>query len=89
MPGNGAILQVKGLGRQAMSDLADKAKRLGVTPARYVRELVRQDLALDRKAQATSLSQLMGPGREVDEAELDRAVDEARKRYHRKIARKR
>ena len=89
MPANGTSLQVDGLGRQAMSELARKATRLGVTPARYVRELVRADLALDRKAQATTLRRLMGPGREVDEAELDRAVDEARKRYHRKVTRKR
>lgn len=80
-----ANLQVKGLGRKAMSELASKAKRMGVTPERYVREFVREDLALDRKARTTTLAELMGPGREIDEAELDQLVQAARVRHHRRV----
>ena len=72
-----------------MSKLASKAKRLGMTPQRYVRELVEKDLALDRKARATTLAELVGPGRDVDEAELDRLVEAARTRHHRRSTRKR
>lgn len=82
-------LQLKGLGRQAMSELARKAHRLGMTPERYVRELVREDLALDRKAKTTTLAEIVGPGRRIDENELDRLVDEARTRHHRRATRKR
>jgi hypothetical protein len=84
-----ANLRVNGLGPQKMSRLTSKAKRLGMTPERYVRELVEEDLALDEKAESTSLREIMGPGREVDEVELDRLVDAARKAHHRRITRKR
>lgn len=80
-------IQISGLGSKAMAELANKAERLGMTPERYIRELVRADLALDRAAQNTSLTDLMGMGRKVDEAELDRLVDAARTRHHRKSAR--
>jgi len=32
-----------------------------MTPERYVRELVQEDLAYDRKARTTTLMELMGP----------------------------
>jgi hypothetical protein len=83
-----SALEIKGLGSKTFSELANKAKKLGMTPARYVRELVEQDLALDRKAKSTKLSELMGPGRNIDEAELDELVEAARTRYHRRTARK-
>ena len=78
-------LQVKGLGKHAMSELASKAKQLGITPERYVRDLVKEDLALDRKARSTSLEELMGPGTgDLDVPELDRLVEAARTRHHRR-----
>jgi hypothetical protein len=82
-------LQVKGLDRQKMAALANKAKRLGMTTERYVRALVEEDLALDERAQATDLAQLLGPGRAIDEAELGRLVEAARKRQHERASRKR
>jgi hypothetical protein len=81
-------LELKGLGRKAMTQLAGKAKRLGMTPERYLRELVREDLALDQKAKATTISELMGRGQDVDEAELDKLVDGARSRHQRRITRR-
>ena len=89
MAGNGTSFEVKGLPRKDMAELTSKAKRLGTTPERYVRDLVQEDLALDRKARTTSLSDLMGPGTEVDEAELDRIVESVRTRHHRQTTRKR
>ncbi len=69
------------LGKQKLAELTNKAKSLGMTPQRYVQELIEQDLALDRKARTTTFAELMGPGREVDEEELDRLVKEARRRH--------
>jgi hypothetical protein len=89
MAPNGTLLQVKGLPRQDMTELASKAKRLGMTPERYVRKLVKEDLALDRKARTTTLSELIGPGRDVDEAEVDAVVRAARKRIYGESKRKR
>lgn len=59
-----------------------------MTPQRYVRQLIEDDLALDRKARSTTFAELIGPGREVDEQELDRLVDAARTRHHRRVARR-
>jgi hypothetical protein len=81
-------LQLKGLGAKAMTQLTSKAKRLGVTPERYVRKLVEADLAMDRKARSTSLADLMGPGRAVDDTKLDEFVDAARTRHHRRTTRR-
>ena len=82
-------IHIRGLGRQAMSELTSKAKRLGITPDRYIKELVEEDLALDRKARTTPLAELMGPGREVDEDELGKLVEAARTRHHQRTTRKR
>ena len=79
-----SALQVPRLGKQKMAELASKAESPGVTPGRYVQILIEEDLALDRKAHSTTFAELMGPGRDVDKAELDRLVDEARTRHHRK-----
>lgn len=81
-------LYVTGLNKRKMAALTTKAKRLGMTPERYVKRLVEEDLALDREAQSTRLADLVGPGREVDEAQLDRLVEAARTRHHERTPRK-
>ncbi len=80
---------IKRLPRHMISQIADKARLLGVTPEQYIRDLVEDDLAFEQRARTTTLAELMGPGREIDETELGKAVDAARKRHHRKIRRKR
>jgi hypothetical protein len=77
-------IQFPRLGKQKMAELASKAESLGMTPQQYVEQLIEEDLALDRKARSTTFAELMGPGREVDEAELDKLVDAARTRHHRR-----
>lgn len=72
------------LGKQKLAQLTRKAQSLGLSPQRYVELLIEQDLELDRKAQTTTFAELMGPGREVDDLELDRLVDQARTRHHRR-----
>ncbi len=59
-----------------------------MTPQRYVQLLIEEDLALDRKARTTPFAALMGPGRAVDEEKLDRLVDAARTRHHRRTRRR-
>lgn len=76
------VIQLPRLGKQQMAELTSKAKSLGLTPERYVQLLIEKDLALDRKARSTTFAELMGSAREVDEAELDRLVDQARTRHH-------
>jgi hypothetical protein len=65
-----------------MNELAQNARRLGMTSEQYVKQLVEDDLAISRKARTTTFEQLLGPGRDVDEAELDRLVEAARNRHY-------
>jgi len=53
-----------------------------MTAPRYVQLLIERDLALDHTARTTSFAELMGPGRDVDDALVDRLVDDARTRHH-------
>lgn len=65
-----------------MAELMRKARRLGLSPASYLRRLVEEDLALDRKARTMTLAEIIGPGRPVDEDEVDTLVEAARTRHH-------
>lgn len=80
------ILKVAELGPRQLSALKRKAERLGLTPETYVKQLIEEDLALDRKAQNTSLDELAVPYRkalkDVSDKELDEMVDAARSRHH-------
>jgi hypothetical protein len=73
-----ASLQVRGLGKHKMAAIVERAKRLGMTPQGYLRHLVEEDLAISDRAKTSSFEQLLGPGREVDEVELDRLVEEGK-----------
>ena len=81
-------IRVKGLGRQKRNALAAKAKRFGMTADAYVKHLVEEDLAISQEARTRTFAELMGPGREVDEAELDKLVDRARTEHHARKGRK-
>ena len=82
-------LRVTGLGKQKMSQIASRAKHLGLTPAEYLRQLVEEDLKLDHIAKTKSFSEILGPGQDVDEAELDKLVDRAKRRHYRQAQRNR
>ena len=87
--------RVKGLNKRKMNELTAKAKELGMTPEQYVRQLVEEDLELDRKARGMSFAQIMQPVRDefrasgMSDEELDQIVDRARTRHHKRISRKR
>jgi len=81
------ILEVRGLGKQKMSELAAQASRLGMTPGQYVKNLVEENLAIAREARTKTFAEIMGTSREVDESELDQLVKKAKARYHRRTKR--
>src|SRR2546430_13094357 len=93
MPGNGTSLVVDRLPARQLSALKRKASLLGVAPQEYVRQLIAHDLELDRIAQATPLEQLAAPFAKefngVAEETLDRLVDDARTRHHKRRSHKR
>ncbi|MDB5353945.1 MAG: hypothetical protein JWN24_398 [Phycisphaerales bacterium] len=84
MSSTAAKLEIGGLGKQKMMALAAKAKRLRLTPASYVKQLVEEDLAIDSDAQSMTLAQIMAPVRKqfresaMTDEELDTIVDAAR-----------
>ena len=91
-----AKLEISGLrlGKQKMTALAAKAKRMGLSPARYVKQLVEEDLAIDSAAQSMTLAQIMAPVRKefresgMTEEELSTIVEAARSRRQRTSAKK-
>jgi len=82
-------LEVKGLGRCKLDELARKARRLGLTPEKYVKRLVEEDLAISHEARTKTFAEIMGPGQEVDEEELDRLVERAKTRHHERASKRR
>lgn len=81
-------LRLKDLSLSQVSALRRKAKRLGVTAEDYVKQLIADDLELDRKAATTTLYELAAPFRKalngVSEGEIDHIVDSARRRARRR-----
>ena len=74
-------LQIKGLGKQKTAALLERAKHLGMTPQRYLKHLIEEDLAISDRAKNTSFEELL-PSGEADETEIDRLVSAAKKRFH-------
>ncbi|MFI5377717.1 MAG: hypothetical protein ACHRHE_00305 [Tepidisphaerales bacterium] len=76
------VLRVNNLPSRQASAVKRKAERLGLSVDDYVKQLIADDLALDRKAQATSLDELAAPFRKalkgVSDDEIDRIVENAR-----------
>ncbi|MEI8194664.1 MAG: hypothetical protein WCI73_02020 [Phycisphaerae bacterium] len=88
----GISLKISGLARKDAALLAAKAKRRGLTPESYAKELIQEGLALEQEARVTSFDQLLGPVRKgtgpVAPQELQRLVDQARTRHHERMAAK-
>jgi len=58
-------LRISDLPKRQASALKRKAQRLGLTAGDYVKQLIEDDLALDRKAQDTPLESLAAPFRKA------------------------
>ena len=67
------------------SAIKRRARDLGLTPEKYLQQLIADDLSISAKAQKTSLEELAAPFREafanVSEEELDRRIKAARQGY--------
>ena len=73
--------RVKALGKQKMAAVVERARRLGMTPQRYLKHLVDQDLAISEQARSTNFEDLVGPGQAEDETNIDRLVEGAKTRF--------
>jgi hypothetical protein len=81
-------LRISDLPRRQASALKRKAQRLGLSAGDYVKQLIEDDLALDEKAQSTSLAELAAPFRKAlkgaTEDEIAAIVGKARSRQRRR-----
>jgi hypothetical protein len=77
-------LRISDLPKRQASALKRKAQRLGITAGEYVKQLIEDDLALDRKAQSTPLEELAAPFRKAlkgaGEEDIAQIVAAGRKR---------
>ncbi len=80
--------QVRGLAKTKAKKLVARAKRLGMTPQGYLKHLLEEDLAVSDRAKTQSFEELLGPGRQVDEAQVDRLVEEGKVLHHRTKSKK-
>jgi hypothetical protein len=80
------VLRVNYLAPRQAAAVKRKAERLGLSVDDYIRQLIEDDLALDRKARTTSLDELATPFRKalkgVSDDEIDRIVKNARAVAH-------
>jgi hypothetical protein len=87
MPSIATELRISDLPKRQASALKRKAQRIGLSPGDYVKQLIEDDLALDRKARGTSLEELAAPFRKalkgVSEDDIARIVAKARPRRRR------
>ena len=86
----GISLKISGLARKDAAQLAAKAKRRGLTPESYAKELIQEGLALEQEARATSFDHLLAPVRKgagpTAFQELQHLVDQARTRHHERVS---
>jgi len=88
-----ASLQLPPLARKSTAQLKANAKRLGIPPELYAKQLVEDALALEREAEGMTFAQIMAPVRQaagaVDEGEILKLVEKARTDHHQRAVRKR
>ena len=87
-----AVLQERDLSSRDLSAIRVKSRKLGLTVAQYLKQLIEDDLALDQEAQTKSLDELAAPFRKafagVDEEQLDQLVARARRQTKRARAKR-
>lgn len=78
-------LRIVGLDAKRKAELAAHAKRLGLSPQRYVKQLIEDGLAMEREARERTFDDILTPLRKaagMDEVpDLDDLVDRARTRH--------
>ena len=94
MASSSSKIQVSGLGKGKMAALRAQARTLGMSAEGYARQLIEEGILLEREARSTTFDELFAPVQarfrksDMSEEELDKLVDAARKRHHRRTLRK-
>jgi hypothetical protein len=88
-------IQVSGLAKQKLTALRGQAMEAGMSAELYAKRLIEEGILLEKEARNTTFDDLYAPVQEhfrrsgMREEELDRLVDAARTRHHRRSAKKR
>jgi len=88
-----STLEVSGLAKTQLAKLRQFAKRVGLSPESFAKELIEDGLDIRERARSTSFDELLAPLRSefkksgMTEAELDKVVDAARTRHHKRSKR--
>ena len=94
MDSSASTIRVSGLPREKLAALREQAKMLGMSAEGYARQLIENGVSLKFRARRQTLDELFAPVRAqfrksgMTEAELDKIVDAARTRHHRRTSRK-
>jgi hypothetical protein len=87
-------IEISGLEKGELAALRRVARKLGLSPETYARQLVKDGLALEQRARTTSFDKLYADvqarfdAARVNEKQLDHLVDQARSRHHRLMTRR-
>lgn len=90
-----STLEISGLERAKLAKLRQHAKALGITAERYAKQLIEDGLSLKQRARSKTFDEMLAPVRagfrksRMREEELDKLVDQARTRHHKRVSRKR
>lgn len=76
-------LRIKGFTKWQMAKVLARARGNGMTPERYIKHLVEEDIATSQQAKTTRFSDLIVNKHDVDERAIDRVVERSKAKHHR------
>ena len=87
MPLESNTLRIKGLAKWQIAQVVARARGNGMTPEHYIKHLVEADIAISQQAKITRFGDLITRKHGVvDEREIDRRVERAKAKYHRRTS---
>jgi hypothetical protein len=94
MASHASTIEISGLERAKLAKLRQHAKSLGISAEHYAKQLIEEGLSLEQQARSKTFDELLAPVRAgfrrrgMSEEELDKLVDQARTRHHKRVTRK-
>jgi hypothetical protein len=73
-------LQLEDVSATKISAIRKKASRLGLSPENYIKQLIEDDLSLDREASSRSFAELAEPFRKGLDGLSEQAIDRLSRR---------
>jgi ribosomal protein L10 len=89
-----STIQVTGLAKEKLHALRAQARAAGMAAEVYAKQLIEEAVTLEQQAQTKTFDELYAPAQErfrksaMKEEDLDKLVNAARTRHHRRTSRK-